>query len=538
MSLNTVPPSGGADGESHILSFEATCERERWPDLGPAGLARHPVEPVASGVGALEVERRRDDATADREGGDGDVERARAADEVAGGGLDAARGDLWVVAEHGAERVCLARIPGAGSTSVRRDVVDVGRSSIGLAERRLDRNGELSAFGIGRDQLPGVIGVAETDDLRVDARPAGGCGLGGLEHEEGSPLPEHGAAAIDVIGTAGGRAEVVPLGEDPDRVELGHVPPGAGIVEAAGDGDVGLATADGAIPAADRDSAGLRSAGEVRVRPLQRVGLGDVEDRRGLEALHVEERVERRRRLLAEPADVHAAVLVPRHERALEDVHRVRDLLVAPDEQAQTVAVLRALQAGVGDREGGARERELVVAGHRAQDATVRELLGIEIRDVRRELRPQRGRVVARDRRDAALSLDEAGPGRLGADTERRDEADAGDDDLPHEMGLIRSCRARVTTLPSTRASPLRTAPSSVRSFSCTEISIWSPGWTKWRKPTFPAPASRHFVPVSFSSRCAASEPMLPRIRTPGRTGNRGKWLSKIASVFGTFRIA
>src|SRR5438067_2468843 len=104
MSMNTVPPSGGADGEDHILSFETTCEGERLPDLGPAGLARHPVEPVALGVGTLEVERRRNDPVADREGGDRDIERACPADEVAGRGLDATRGDLRIVAEHGPER--------------------------------------------------------------------------------------------------------------------------------------------------------------------------------------------------------------------------------------------------------------------------------------------------------------------------------------------------------------------------------------------------------------------------------------------------
>ena len=98
--------------------------------------------------------------------------------------------------------------------------------------------------------------------------------------------------------------------------------------------------------------------------------------------------------------------------------------------------------------------------------------------------------------------------------------------------------RALVTTRPSTFTSPVSSASSSEQAFSVTVSSSWSPGWTKWRKPTCPAPASRHERFVSSSSSRAARAPRLPRMRTPGRTWKRGKWLSKIASVFGTFRIA
>ena len=78
---------------------------------------------------------------------------------------------------------------------------------------------------------------------------------------------------------------------------------------------------------------GLGGAGEVRVGALQAERLGDVEERRGLEALDEEQRVHRAVGQLAEAAHVGLAVVAARGHGRLREVVRVRDLLVAGREQ-------------------------------------------------------------------------------------------------------------------------------------------------------------------------------------------------------------
>ena len=359
---------------------------------------------------------------------------------MTGRGLDAARDELAVAAEDRLDGPRLGRIALPRPAPVRRYVVDPVRRGFALLQRTFDRTREAAPFGIGRDQPVGVVGAAESDDLGVDSSAARGRAIVRLDHEEGRSFAEQRAGAFRVVRAARGGTEIVPLRQEPEGVELRHVPPGARIVVAARERDLRLAAPNGPVRATDRHQARLRRAGEVRVRAFQRVRLRDVEDRRRLQAFDVEQRVECGRRRLAEAADVDAPVLVPCEQRALEDVHRVRDLFVAADEQRGTVAVavLREIEAGILHRERRARERELIVPRHRPQRLARRELLRVEVGDLRGLLCPKRRRVVARDRRDPAASLDQAAPRVLGPDAERRGETDPGDDDALH-TGTIRS---------------------------------------------------------------------------------------------------
>jgi hypothetical protein len=194
-------------------------------------------------------------------------------------------------------------------------------------------------------------------------------------------------------------AQLVARGEDAERVELRHLPPGDRVVEAAGDRDVGLAAAYRPVGAPDCVHPGLGGAGEVGVGAHQPKGLGDVEERRSLESLEEEQRAHAAGELLPEPCGGHVAVLVAGGHGRVGHAVGVADLLVpACEERVPALGVLAQFEPRVAHGEHGSDGAEQVVAGHRAQRAPVRdELPAVDLGRLPAEAGAQRARVVRAD---------------------------------------------------------------------------------------------------------------------------------------------
>src|SRR5438034_3674152 len=155
--LNTFPPLGGTHEHRDVLAFESARERERLTNLDLPGLARHPVDSVARRIGMFEIEGRRHGPVVDRERGDGRVECARAADQVTGRRLDAARNELAVATEDGLHGARLAGVALLRPASVCRDVVDAVVRCLAFRERAPHRLRQPAPLRIGRDQGVRVV---------------------------------------------------------------------------------------------------------------------------------------------------------------------------------------------------------------------------------------------------------------------------------------------------------------------------------------------------------------------------------------------
>ena len=194
---------------------------------------------------------------------------------------------------------------------------------------------------------------------------------------------------------------------------------------------------------------------------------------------------------------------VPSGRRALREPSRigaeVRDLLVAADEEAG--AARRSSPCSIPASRAAS-----------AAPATASWSLRVIVRSVRRfansrrvEVRRSRPRAAcgatwrrSPDRADRAPPREQPLPRLLGPGAERRCTS-------PMPVTTTRATpsasdrrraqppRASVTTLPvDLHVAGAGARASSRRSFSSTVNSIWSPGCTKWRKPTRSAPARRH----------------------------------------------
>ena len=371
--------------------------------------------------------------------------------------------------EHRAHRSALAGVARGRSGAAAGNVVDLRGFRAGLAQGAADRLRQRAALRIGREQVLDVGGRTKAGDLGVHARAPRARRVVLLEHEERSALAHHGAVPLAIVGPAGLVFQLVVRCGHAERIDLGHVPPAHRGVGAAGENDVGLAAADGTERPPDSRQARLRAAGEERVGATQRKRVGQVEQRGPLEALDVEQWVHLLECQLAELAQVDPPVVVAdRHGDVLE-VLGLGDLLAAGREQpVASLRVLPELQAAVAHRQHAGDRGQHVVARHVAQRAAVDEVARLERRHLRPELRAQRRGVVARNRRNAAVSRLQLAPVVLDADAERGDEADPRDGHPPAHRGTARSLRARVTTRPSTDASPVRVASASVRCLSVT----------------------------------------------------------------------
>src|SRR5216683_3267558 len=535
-----------SEQQCDVLAFEAPGQGQRVAHPQAARLARHPVDSLAGGIDVGEVQCRWNRGVPDRQRGDGDVERAGAGDEVPGGGLHAARRDpARRRAQCRPEGGRLAGVTGRRRAPIGGDVVDGTGIHAGFIERTADRVGQGASVRRRTDQPIEVEARTHPDDLGVDFRAALARRVLVLEHDERRALAEHVAVAVAVVGSAGGRTQVVVAGQDAQRVQLRHAPPARWVVEPAGDRDGRLAPADGSVGPADGGEAGIAGPGKVRVGATEPVRLGDVKERGRLEPLDVEKGIELCGALGAHSRHVHTPVRVAGDEHGVEDLRWLGDFLVAPDEETGTVPVtVLEHAAGVLDGQSRTGYRELIVASHVPQGAPLsHERRRVEVLDLRAELCSQRGRIEPLEPVDAALPRDEGLPRRLGPRPESCHEAYAGNDDPGHRApaSSARTSNSRpivVTRLPSTAARAVHTACSPSHSVSSTISSMTSPGRTNCRKRTFCASASRHSCRVDSRSSSAASWARLPRTITPGKTGNRGEWLSKMASVLGTLHTA
>ena len=181
---------------------------------------------------------------------------------------------------------------------------------------------------------------------------------------------------------------------------------------------------------------GRRRAGGARrrVRPLgaepdRHLAGGQVDDRRGNEERGDAPRTAFDERLVlaldrAEPADA----------RGDEDADTGRD-------------VLSHRQAGIVHRELRRRDRELDEDVHLLDVFLVDECQRIEALDLAGDPRGELRRIEVRDRSDAALPGAERLPVRLGADAERRHEADARHDDSPAQSASCGPARSRPHTV-------------------------------------------------------------------------------------------
>ncbi len=301
-------------------------------------------------------------------------------------------------------------------------------------------------------QLVGVEPAPETGHLGVDPRAPFRSGFELLQHQEGGAFPHDRARAVSVVGTAGTGAQVIPVRHDPQRVHLGHVPPGDRIVEATGERQIHFASTDGAVGGAHRNSPRLGGAREVRVGALQTERLRDEEERGRLQPFHVEEGIDGRTGL-AEPVDVSDAVRTSSRQQSLLQVHQIADLFVAPDEEARTLQVYPGeVQLRVAHGQRGADEGELVRPGHHAERFTMgHELFRREVSDLATNLSPQGGGVVAANRANTTPSGDQPVPRRLGANAQWGHQTDPRDHHPPHgaapaSAGTRRIARAVVTS--------------------------------------------------------------------------------------------
>ena len=88
------------------------------------------------------------------------------------------------------------------------------------------RDPQAAAIRVRLERATRVVAASESGDLRVDARAARRCRVGGLEDHERAALTEHGSVTRAVEGTASACAELVVRRQVAvERVELRHAPP-------------------------------------------------------------------------------------------------------------------------------------------------------------------------------------------------------------------------------------------------------------------------------------------------------------------------
>src|SRR5579872_1316773 len=114
------------------------------------------------------------------------------------------------------------------------------------------------------------------------------------------------------------------------------------------------------------------------------------------------------------------------------------------DPRADIVVVAAQLHAGIVERHARRRDRELAEALRALGLLAVEECSRVEIVHLTRDLRTHLRRVESIDRFDAAPSADGALPKGFPTDADRRDRADAGDEDPAH-AGRSISCLNRAS---------------------------------------------------------------------------------------------
>ena len=115
----------------------------------------------------------------------------------------------------------------------------------------------------------------------------------------------------------------------------------------------------------------------------------------------------------------------------------------AADHRPHAVRLGAGVELGVGGRQLGGRDRVAREEVETAHLALLDEVLGIEVLDLGGDVHLVVGGVEARDRADARLAGDEPSPEGVDVVAQRRDDAEAGDDDSAWSRPSAVRCPAR-----------------------------------------------------------------------------------------------
>ncbi len=122
-----------------------------------------------------------------------------------------------------------------------------------------------------RKQLVRVESDAETRDLSIDTRVPPQRTLKFLEQQHDRSLAHHRPRSVQVVRPTGSGPQFIAISPQTERVVLGHVPPGRGVIEATSQGHFGFPASDRPKCTPDGRCARLGGAGEVGVGALQTV---------------------------------------------------------------------------------------------------------------------------------------------------------------------------------------------------------------------------------------------------------------------------
>ena len=273
--------------------------------------------------------------------------------------------------------------------------------------------------------MVGVAGQAVADHFGVDLGAARLGVLQLLQHDDAGALAHHEAVAVLVVGTRGLLRLVVEGGAQ--RAAGGKAGNGDAADRALGSArhhHVGIVELDQPRRVADRMRAGRAGGDDRVVRPLQAVPDGDIAGRQIDQASRDEERADAARPLLLE------------QDGGVGDAGQAADAGADQDAGALLLLLRVGLPAGVLERLRGRR--------HAVDDEVVdlalllglHPVVGIEValglgaaRNEAGDLAGEVGDLELLDAAGAAVASDQPRPARIDAASERRHEAEPGDDD-------------------------------------------------------------------------------------------------------------
>ena len=306
-----------------------------------------------------------------------------------------------------------------------------------------------------------------------------------LEHEQRTGLAHHEAVAPGVERPRRACRVVVAPGERAHRPEARDADLGHSGLGAAAEHHIRAAEPDRVSPVADRHVRGgaRRAFGEERPAcpELDRdpAGAEVRDDRRD------RERADPVRATLAE----HVVALLERLEAADPGRHRGAD----------PVSLLLDLELRVGDRLPRRREDQVREAVHPPRRLAVDPVGRVEVLHLAREVDGIVGVVELRDLTGARLAGEQARPGRLDVEPERRHCAQPGDDDASASVERTVRCVHYIPSPPSTSStSPvMNDASSEQRKRTAPATSFGSPSRPSGVFPSIAAVASSGSTSVS-----------------------------------------
>ena len=262
-SPRAVGPPQDGHGE---VAAEAEGDLERRADRAAPADARRAVE-VAAIVRIGQVERRRDEAVADRQAGDRQLGGPRGAQEVPDLRLVGRAGHgVGVRAQGLPEGPALQGVIGPGGGAVDVDVIDLVGGRAGVGQGPGDQPGEVRGVGVQVGQVVGIGAERPAGDFGIRQGAAGPGVVLAFQDQDGRPLAHQEPGAAAVPGADGGGRVAIDPGEGPHLAEGAQDQGLQRGVAAAGEGQVADAAADQVGGLEDRDDPGGagRHGGQAR----------------------------------------------------------------------------------------------------------------------------------------------------------------------------------------------------------------------------------------------------------------------------------